>query len=352
MKLSRLLILLAVVLIVVVLLVYAYQSETAPVVATSWQQGPSYPLSVNGVYAVGGQQCVNESSYVYCVGGWDVNMAPRDNVYSASLTSSGNLSAWTSDSESYPVNINGESCIAASGYIFCVGGQYNDQMDDIASSYFAPLASGQVGGWESSTAYPIPIDSQSCVTSSGYIYCVGGSNETDGTNADSALSSSAWYATVSSSGIGHWNETTPYPPDVYLESCAASGGYVYCVGGADSGNNAVSTDYYAQLTSAGIGAWSLTTSYPQQASGQACATSAGYIYCVGGLGSPNSYTNAAYYAPVNSGGVGKWTRAGDYPTGVETACTIESGVMYCVGGLNSSSAGMTAETYYAELSDF
>jgi hypothetical protein len=72
----------------------------------------------------------------------------------------------------------------------------------------------------------------------------------------------------------------------------------------------------------------------------------GYVYCVGGVGS-SSYINTVYYATVSSGGIGTWTKAGNYAQSVFTDCVISSGYMYCVGGADSSQVYGT--TYYIPL---
>jgi len=273
-------------------------------------------------------------------------------VYSTSLASgsSGNLSGWIADANAYPTNINGQSCVTYSGLVYCVGGSYDESGDDIATSYFAPLDGAQVGKWNATTAFPIPIDSQSCVTYTGYIYCVGGNNETDGNNVDSAYSNSVWYAQLSTSGIGQWAPSTAYPANVLLPSCFSAGGYIYCVGGADQSNNAVNAAYYASLSPSGVGGWTKTTSYPQADSGVACVVSSGSIYCLGGQGNVNSYTNAAFVASVSSGGIGAWKRVGNYPESLEPTCLGLSNNIYCVGGFDSTSA--SGATYYAPLSSF
>jgi hypothetical protein len=353
MKTSRKIIIIAVVVVVVLLVIFAYEATLGPG-PSPWARAANYPLQVGGVYAVAGQQCFNSTSYIYCIGGQDANGGPRNNVYSASvsLASSHNITGWVSDPNPYPRNIDGGSCVLYAGYVYCVGGSYDSAPDDSASSYYAPTeANGMIGNWVNTTSYPIPIDTQYCAAYSARIYCVAGVNETDGTSADSAPSNSVWYATLSSSGIGAWSQTTAYPANLYYPSCFSYLGYIYCLGGADSNNNAVSTAYYAALTPTGVGAWTSTTAYPIQASGQACAFSSGYMYCVGGEESANSnsasYTYSVYYAPVSSGGIGAWKQSGPYPISVGTTCLIYSGYMYCIGGFESSQN--TEASYYIAL---
>jgi len=324
-----------------------FLTSTSSKSSSTWSAGAGYPVQVGGTYAVAGQQCVNDGSYIYCIGGQDANGGARDEVYAAPST--GNITGWAAETP-YPQTVNGQSCVDYSGYLYCVGGSYDGAGDDIASSYFAPVSTnGTVGSWSATTQFPIPIDSQSCAASTGFVYCVGGNNETDGSNADSTASNSVWYAPLSSSGIGSWSQTKAYPENVFFTSCLTSGGYIYCLGGVDSNFNPVSVSYSAALSSSGVGPWVQTTAYPIQASGQACAVSSGYVYCVGGEEGQGSYTGAAYYASVSSGAIGSWSQAAAYPLSSQTDCVISSGNMYCVGGFDSSSVGENDGVYYAPL---
>ncbi|MDA4132133.1 MAG: hypothetical protein OK454_03285 [Thaumarchaeota archaeon] len=346
MRISRIVIIIAVVAIIGILALFVYSSFAAPA-SGPWVGGPAYPLQASDTSGVVGQSCVNSTSTIYCIGGIDYNGASRNNVYSATVSSSG-MSAWSSD-VAYPQTVGLQSCVSSGGYAYCVGGSYDDAGDDIASAYFAPLTGSGTGSWDSTTSYPVAVDSQACVSSSGYIYCVGGENETDGTNATAIATNSAWYAPLSSSGIGAWKQTTAYSQSVSFETCAASSMDIFCLGGVDISGNGVSTVYYAPLSSSGIGQWSATTSYPLQGYGQLCVMDSGSIICVGGV--PNGTTSssdAVYSAPVSASGVGAWLHAPNYPFGVETACAAASGNLYCAGGYQDSSA-ISASTYYAPV---
>ena len=216
-------------------------------------------------------------------------------------------------------------------------------------AYFSQLTSTGPGSWSLTTAYPVAVDSQACVSCSGYIYCVGGENETNGLNATAISTNSAWYAPLSASGIGNWTQTTAYSQAVAFPSCAASTTDIFCVGGVDSSDNGVNNVYYASLSPSGIGAWTTTTAYPMDAYGQSCVVTSGSIICIGGV--PNGTTSssdAVYSAPVTSSGVGSWHQAANYPVGVETACAVAAGNLYCVGGYQDSSA-ISSSTYYATV---
>jgi hypothetical protein len=333
-----------------------YYLTPAPPTPTVWSTAAQFPLSEGGISGVAFQQCLNSTSYIYCVGGTDASQAPRNNVYTSSSISSSstNITAWTSDANSYLSPINSQSCVVYSGDIFCVGGSYDSSPDDIASSYYASLNNGVVGTWNSTTAYRTPIDSLSCVAYSGYIYCVGGNSEPSGSvNGQNLTYNLVWYATLNSSGIGTWQSTTTYPA-VYTPICYTTGGYIYCIGGLDSNGNALSSVYYAPLSSSGVGTWTQTTSYPMPLTSQACAINAGTIYCVGGEGTnQGSFTNAVYYASISSSGIGTWTRtksSGNFPDSAITNCVLTSGNIYCIGGADGSTSGETPNVYYVSPS--
>ncbi|MGA2665613.1 MAG: hypothetical protein ABSF83_11780, partial [Nitrososphaerales archaeon] len=184
MKLSRIIVVIVVIVIVALVALYAIAALTQSKAPSSvWATGADYPVQLGGTYAIAGQQCFANGSYVTCVGGQDYNAGPRSEVYSSSPISaaSANVTGWTSGTQ-YPQDINGQSCVVDAGFVYCVGGTDDPNGDDTASSYYAPLTGedGSVGAWNSTTAFPVPIDSQSCVGASGYVYCVGGNNETDG----------------------------------------------------------------------------------------------------------------------------------------------------------------------------
>ena len=354
MKLGLLVVVVLVILVIgVAAIYYAFvQTSAPPMCGPKWECAAGYPVEVGGTYAVAEEQCVNATSTVYCIGGQDANGGARSEVYYAAISSSGNITGWTLGLTPYPQDIYDQSCVTSSSYVYCVGGSYDAGTDDVASSYYAQIMpNGTLGTWSTTTAYPIPVDTEWCAAYSSYIYCVGGYNETDGQSADTVASSSVWYAPLASSGIGAWTLTTAYPDNVYLPSCYAADGYVYCIGGADANGNPLETTYYASLSPSGVGAWTATTPYPVAASGQACVIASGEILCVGGeTSSSAAFTSSVYYAPIiPTGGIGGWKPGTSYPLAIATTCVALSGNVYCVGGVDGSSVGADGYVEYASL---
>ena len=248
--------------------------------------------------------------------------------------------------KSYPTTIDGHSCVVSGGYVYCVGGDIHASASSTRAVYFAKLSSSGVGTWTKTTSYPTTIYRQSCVASGGYIYCVGGFN-------GFIWSGAVYFAKLSSSGVGTWKLTT-YTNDVADQSCVASGGYIYCVGGYN-GVVYTSAVYYAKLSSTGVGAWKSTTSYPTNVAFQSCVTVTGFIYCVGGY-TGTSETSAVYTSTLSSAGVGSWSLVsggfGNYPNPINSqSCVVIAGVpfvIYCVGGYNGNTGITSAVDVFAE----
>ncbi len=259
-------------------------------------------------------------------------------------------------------------------YVYCVG----SPVPSFNQSYYSTLDPSGAESWKSTTDYPIPFLEGSCASSGGYVYCLG-----DSEILFSSRSTEAFYAPISSKGIGAWQQTTSYPVQFNSGSCAAYNNYIYCVGTFNSlSSNKV---FYAPISSKGIGAWQQTTSYPSQFYGGQCSTLNGYIYCIG-----DTYLNASafatknpadaanipinksatstsaedqalaslatsflggisydYYAPVTPSGVGQWKRINPTPQPVDGgSCTISNSTIYCIAGSSAfQSAALIASSY-------
>jgi hypothetical protein len=311
----------------------------------SWTNTTLYPASITD------PSCAAAGGYVYCVGGANSSESSVNYVYYASVSSTG-VGPWTATT-SYPTAISGQSCAISGGYIYCVAGTSSTGFS--SDVYYAPVSSSGVGAWSSTASYPVSVGVPSCTIAGGYIYCVGG-------YGGPFVSQAVYYAPISSSGVGTWTSTTPYPVTpgiygVYGESCATSEGYIYCVGGSTSPSSPLTNAvYYAPLSSAtgAVGAWSTTTGYPNVIADQSCMISGGYIYCVGGddVSSGATPTDAVYFAPVSSSGIGTWTSTANYPIDVYgQSCVVASGYIYCVAGtgLGEYPSSVTNAVYYASI---
>ena len=179
------------------------------------------------------------------------------------------------------------ACTVSNTSVYCIGGyNYNPALPlknqtiiPTRASYSAPFnSSGAVGRFVSTTGYPIGVFGESCVTSRGYIYCIGGYSNTiisssqKGALAGTSPISSAYYASFSNGTIGTWKQTNNYPVDALGLHCVSSNSYVYCTGGFEAltGNISINSSYYAPLSNEGIGSWTKTNSPNLKGFGNSC----------------------------------------------------------------------------------
>jgi N-acetylneuraminic acid mutarotase len=320
----------------VILLVCTANFASAESLGT-WAPTGLYPDQLAGA------GCVAVSAVVYCVGGFDTNYNSYDDVNYAALNSSG-VGTWTAGT-SYPTAVDSASCVSVNSTIYCVGGEEDDGAVVLDNVYYTQVspASGLSGSWSAGATYPQPTAATSCVVFAGYIYCVGGFDS----NGDEV--SSSYYGQLTASGIESWSSTTAYPKAVDSESCVASGGYIFCVAGeVESGgnpNNPINNVYYAPLNSSGIGKWSSGPAYPASLAALSCVAYSGYVYCVGGFDSNLLSGTGAYYAPISSSGVGSWTSTTSYPVPIDTSpCVVSGTYLYCIGGESESSSSSSTQT--------
>ena len=95
--------------------------------------------------------------------------------------------------------------------------------------------------------------------SSGYIYCIGGSNA-------AGESDDSYYAELTANGLISWTPTSQYPSLTQLSTCVPYDNYIYCIGS----QYMAPALYYAALTQNGIGTW-LTAPYPVGVSMPSCS---------------------------------------------------------------------------------
>jgi hypothetical protein len=285
----------------------------------NWTATNSYPMNIDD------QSCAASSGFIYCVGGSAGgsvvagigDVLATNGTYYAALYPDGALGNWI-PAAAYPGSLYDLSCSAYQGVIYCVGG-----MDPTGTSYnsvyFAQLSpGGGIGPWRNATPYPIAVHNQACGVAGGFIYCVGGNSSSYGAGAEV---NATYYAGITQTGaLGNWTRTASYPLRVEDQACNIAGGFIYCVGGWVSGEGTrpdhTAESYYARISPSGIGPWKGTTPYPAgTADHKTCSATGGHMYCSGGYSAGDNVTGSTYYAQVNSSGIGQWTRGQDYGCG-------------------------------------
>jgi N-acetylneuraminic acid mutarotase len=280
------------------------------------------------------------NGYVYELGGLNGSGVSQSTTYSALIDPAGSLSNYTGTT-SLPNGLYSAATVVNNGYIYEIGGWNNSAVQ--SATYYAPLNSnGTIGTWTSTTALPIALRYVSSTVYNGYVYELGG------LNSSSAVQSATYYAPLNSNGtIGTWTSTTALPIALEFTGVLANNGYIYSIGG--NTGSASATTYYAPLNSNGtIGTWATTTALPSGNYGSNPVIWGGYVYEIGGI-SGSSASATTYYAPLNSNGtIGAWNTSTSLPQAIELAgIVVDNGYVYAIAGQNGSSYLTT--TYYAPL---
>jgi hypothetical protein len=299
-----------------------------------WHQTTSYPLFPQSA------SCAASGGYVYCVGGYngttpangqgDMNL-----TYYASLSPAG-VGPWIRTTD-YPIGIQDQSCVASSGYIYCVGGYAGSPNGrNIADVYYAPLSSSGIGSWARTTSYPYPVAPR-CVTDSGYAYC-----EAAAYNGTAYLGSAAvYFAQLSASGVGNW-QASAQPPSA-TAAFSVSGGYAYAYGGGDCPPPALggcsSPSYFAALSANGTSVWIRTKDLPTAAWATYLSADS-YAYY---------FADSIYFARLSASGMGTWLSTTPYPDGYPASCVASGSYLYCVGGWNEGVNQNVNNAYFTRI---
>ena len=305
----------------------------------SWVETTCYPTAPEGL------SCVTSSQYMYCVGGRDWVWPNYDhidvvnNTYYAQLSPSG-IGQWI-PSTPYPMATMDESCVTKASFIYCVGGNSGNADNGTANAYFAPLSSSGIGNWTSTTSYPDVGDPQ-CALDLSYIFCVGSSGQFEG---------ETYFAPLTDHGIGSWGESVPLPP-VYT-GCALSNTAAYCFNESPCPSGACennTVDYAPLLASGGTGPWNSTSPilFPLGDNGSSLA-----FVIVGS----NLYFKGwtPYVLSIDQNGVESVNVTSDYPYDFSQGCVASSGFIYCIGGFEVTQGFnpdvWTNEVFYTSIQE-
>ncbi len=198
--------------------------------------------------------------------------------------------------------------------------------------------------WTTTTAMSVGANTNrvrgGAVTANGYIYHIGG---VDGTGTTIATTQ---YAKLNADGtVGTWASTTSLPNALRQFQPVVANGYIYVIGGRDNSNTTVATSYYAKINNDGtLGTWNTTTALSSGSSARFAHGSIaynGYMYVMGGYNSAISAQGSVYYNKINADGTlgTTWTATTSFSTGLAgiNGTVTANGYAYVVGGFDGTS---------------
>jgi len=227
---------------------------------------------------------------------------------------------------------------------------YNGYMYEADGGYviYAPIhANGSLGDWTSINAFTDGRSRTPIAAYNGYLYVVGGYDS--GGHTDSIVS----YAPINADGsLGTWNDSS-LPTGSISASVAAYNGYLYVAGGYPGGGTPTDAVIYAQLNADGaIGAWQTTVSLGTAVARAGGVAYNGYLYVVDGDTGSNTATSTVQYAKINPAGttVPFTVSSNTFSTARDDVCsTTYNGHIYAIGGSTDDASTASNIVQYATL---
>lgn len=264
-------------------------------------------------------------------------------VYYAAINPDGSIGAWANNSAYNLPAASAAGCMEAiGGYLYYIGGENTSQVAQLTVYYNQIGTSGLPGSWATATdGLPAARGWMGCAVFNGYIYVTGGLNATP------TLQNTDYISPNLSSGgniTSAWSTGTAFTTARENLSSVAVGGYLYIMGGDDDSTSTPFLDVqFIQLnpsTGAMTGAWAFGTDMPQPMSFASAFAANGYIYVIGGRTTPTSCMSTTYVASVNSTGtISRWSNSINNLASARfgMAVVYGSGYYYSLGGDNCTS---------------
>ncbi|MCD4848333.1 MAG: T9SS type A sorting domain-containing protein [Candidatus Aegiribacteria sp.] len=187
------------------------------------------------------------------------------------------------------------------------------------------LAGTSSAQWQSTADLPYARWCTACCAHNGYVYTIGGEQTGIAHN-------NVWYSEILGDGsLTHpWLSTTNLPGARMYHGCFIYNNYLFVLGGWGSGNyrdDVWSAEIHADGS---IGSWTSTTDLPSPRTGYSMAVCNGYVYVFNGSG--------VIFAQINDDGtVGEWESTTNIPASRDgSRCFSYNNYLYISGGHSSS----------------
>ncbi len=309
-------------------------------ISATWQTLNTLPALISRLRSV----VVN--GYIFVIGGCTTTCGALSTVYSAKLNSDGTLGTWAT-LNTLPGTRTFPTVVDYNGYIYVMGGR-DDAPADVSTVYSAQVkADGTIGTWATLNTLPALSDKAAAVAYNGYIYYIGGTNNTTGAGAVSTIYS----AVANSDGtIGSWTSLSVTLPSLtFAHMAVAANGYLFVLGGANGTDTRLSTAYSIPINANGTlgSTWNTLSNLPVILNGGVTQAYDGYLYVFGGT--TGTVVSTVYSAPMKADGtIGTWATLSTMPAVVANyGGVMYNGYLYMAGGNNGTNDVST--TYSVSL---
>lgn len=293
----------------------------------TWQASQSLPTNV------GEHGAVARNGYVYVIGGTDGANTTSQVYYAAINANGGSLGSWQATSAMGTARADA-GVFMSGNYLYATGGDIGTASHVRTTEYALFNTDGTLGAWQTTTSLPVNRSGHVAGAHGGYAYALAGLQYTD-TGTVPTTATTSYYAPINSDGtIGAWSTSTAVPASAAASNPAGTvyGDYVYITSGGVEGI------WYAQLNSDGtIGTWKMTSGYgafslPLKWS--QLVGHNGYMYVLGGEDSGNTNRSFVMYTAINANGsLDTWSDASSLGAVVnDHAAVAYAGYLYSSGG--------------------
>jgi N-acetylneuraminic acid mutarotase len=274
------------------------------------------------------------NGYMYVLGGTD-GTTTFATVYTTPINANGSLGTWFSNG-TYVTSRSNHTAVAYNGYLYVAGGGSNTvQYALLCNGYNSGVGgcssfAGGIGTWNTTAPLASSAGGMSMAVSSGYMYAFSFGN----TNTYRAL--------INNDGtLNTWQLDSSLPAIRGGAGVAAANGNIYVTGGNNNSTTLYNTVLYAQINNGGGGGatgWASSgTNFTNARYNHATVAHNGYLYIIGGFNSGTHYADVQKVPILENGGLGTWVSGGpDLPSGRSgIAAVANNGYMYVLGGKNT-----------------
>lgn len=277
---------------------------------------PAYaPPAIDGGGVSGFTAYVVDGSYIISVGGRQTSGSGLSlpNIATTQYAGGGVVNPPVPQ-PSLPVGVELAVPVVCNGSLVVMGGSTTATSNTVFTASWNN-ATGTVGSWSLQTALPTQLNKGGGAASGQFVYYVGGL-----AGPSQNISSAVYMNTVTNGQTGGtWFQLNSLPAALSAPMVAAINGWLIVVGGDNASFNQVTTTYYAAIQSDGsIGPWlngpTLPTGADANNVGFSLAVAGDYLIIVGG-----SLAQPVMTLSVTANGLGPFWRQSDWvnPTGFQ-----------------------------------
>jgi N-acetylneuraminic acid mutarotase len=299
---------------------------------SAWVSGAGLPAARYGHAAA------MAGDIAFLIGGYD-GAAARAEVWYAPVTAAGVIGAWT-QTRSLPAARYAHSAAGLQGRLYVVGGY--DGSAPRSEVWSAPISSsGALGGWVAEEPLPLAVYAHAFISGENTLYVLGGYN--------GGARNNVWHTRVNADGsLVGWTPGPALTEAVYSVAASMNGSHLYLSGGYD-GLSAKNKVWRSAIDGAGapVG-WIADTALPSGVHAHAMEAVPGALVVSGGNGGTLARA-ATLRGPLNAdGSVAYWSAGPALPAARQSHIMFSRGSRIGVlGGYDGASA--KTDGYYSTL---